>query len=40
MKSCRGASNRYRKVRLGKIGRLDLFGELGRFGPDVSERQA
>jgi hypothetical protein len=40
MKNCRGANNHYRMVRLGKIGILDLFGGLGRFGPVVSELRA
>jgi hypothetical protein len=40
MLSCPGASNRYRMVRLGKIGKLDLFGGLGRFEPVVSEFRA
>jgi hypothetical protein len=40
MKSCLGANNRYRMVRLGKIGILDLVGGLGRFEPVVSEFRA
>jgi hypothetical protein len=40
MLSCRGASNHYRMVRLGMIGRLDLVEGLGRFEPVVSEFRA